>query len=427
MNVQMIIVLCVLAFMVVMLLTNAIPYGITAMTCCCILVFTKVLTLSEAFSGLSNSTTLLVAPMIVVASALGRTSLVRRLRGVMARLRGKSTLVLIAGLLVITIVLSQLMGQIACLTVILTFLQTVESDDKVSPGRLFFLAAVVNTIFTSKIPFGMGATLPGTINSYYQGLVTEDQLLGIGDVFKAMLLPMIAAFIYCLLFYRLIPQSDVDSSQIAAPKENKEMSPRNEKLVLGGFIVIMIGFMFSNQIGKDISNCIPAAVLIFLIWTKAIPRDDAMRSLTSDLVWMIAGMGVISSALSKTGVGELIGNTVLKILGGHPSALLVTIVFCVTAVIMTNFMSNLGTMAILAPIAASTALAGGMNVQAVVLTCTMSAWFAFMLPTGCSGSIMAYGMCGQSPAKLFKFTVPLLLLEMVTLIAGIQIFFPIYG
>ena len=98
MNPQMIIVLCILAFMVVMLLTHKLPYGVTGMICCVLFVLTGVADLSTAFSGLSSSTTILVAPMIVVASALGETSLVRRLRAVMDRLQDKNGFLLVLAL-----------------------------------------------------------------------------------------------------------------------------------------------------------------------------------------------------------------------------------------------------------------------------------------------------------------------------------------
>ena len=80
MSTQLIITLCILAFLVVMLLTHKLPYGVSAMICCVLFVFFGILDLQTAFSGLSNSTTLMIAPMIVVASALGKTSLIARIR-----------------------------------------------------------------------------------------------------------------------------------------------------------------------------------------------------------------------------------------------------------------------------------------------------------------------------------------------------------
>lgn len=427
MSAQMIIVLCILAFMVVMLLTHKLPYGVTAMICCVMFVLTGVADLKTAFSGLSSSTTLMVAPMIVVASAIGKTSLIHRLRSVMGRLQGKNGIVMVLALCLLTIALSQLMGQVACISVMLLFIQTLDDDSDLSPARMLFLVATINCLATSKIPIGMGATMPGTINSYYEGMVGPESLLSITDFFKAGILPLIAGTIYCIVFYKMIPNGSIDKSQVKEVKEQAPISKKDEIVIFAVFAAIMAGFMFTKQLGSDITNVLPAAGVLVFILFNVIPLKEIMATLTGDIVWMIAGMSVISTVLGQTGVGELIGQTVLKILGGNPSGLMVTIVFCVTCTIMTNFLSNMGTMALMSPIAAATALAGGMNVQAVVLTCCVSAWFAFVMPTGCSGAIMAFGIGNHNAFKLMKFTLPLALVVMTALIIGINIFFPIYG
>ncbi len=427
MSTQMIIVLCILAFMVVMLLTHKLPYGVTAMTCCVLFVLTGVADLKTAFSGFSSSTTIMIAPMIVVASALGKTSLIHRLRESMNKLEGKKGIFLVIALCLLTIALSQLMGQVACISVMLLFVQTLDDESDLSPARMLFLVATINCIATSKIPIGMGATMPGTINSYYEGLVGPENLLGITDFCKAGCLPLLAGTIYCVLFYKLIPNGSIDKSQVKDVKEQEALSKKNELIIFGVFATVMAGFMFTKQLGINITNVLPAAGVLVLIIFNVLPLKEIMASLTSDMVWMIAGMSVMSTVLSQSGVGELIGETVLKILGGNPSGLFVTIVFCVACTIMTNFLSNMGTMALMSPIAAATALAGGMNVKAVVLTCCVSAWFAIALPTGCSGAMMAFGIGNHNALKLMKFTLPLLLLLMVSLIIGINLFFPIYG
>lgn len=171
-----------------------------------------------------------------------------------------------------------------------------------------------------------------------------------------------------------------------------------------------------------------AAGVLALIIFKVLPLQEAVKTLTSDMIWMVAGMQVMSNALSSTGVGELIGKAVLKILGSNPSGLVVLIVFTVIATVMTNFLSNIGTMAVLCPIAASTALAGGMNVKAVVLVTAAAAWLtAFVMPTGSSAAIMAYGTGNHNPLKTMRFTLPLVVLLLVSLIISANIFYPIYG
>lgn len=427
MTIEMIIVLAVVVFMVVMLLTRAIPYGVTGMICCVAFVLTGVCDLTTAFSGLSNSTVILVAPMIVVASALGKTSLVHRLRTVLNRLEGKQGIVLVIALYVITLALSQLMGQMACLSIMLMFVQTLDEKSAISPARMLFAVSVINTLWTSKLPIGMGATMPGTINSFYQGMVGPEDLLAITDYFKAGILPAIVGTLYCILCYKLIPTSKLDNSQVREVKEAKAISRRDEIIIFLVFLLVMAGFMFSKQLGSDISNVLPAAGVLILILTKVMSGKEAVSILTGDMVWMVAGMSVVSTVLGTTGVGDLIGNTVLKILGNNPSGLFVVTVFCVVTTIMTNFLSNMGTMALMCPIAAATALAGGMNVKTVVLVAAVSSWFSVALPTGSSGTMLAFGVGNHSAAKLLKFTIPLEIVLMVSLIIGVNLFFPVYN
>ena len=145
------------------------------------------------------------------------------------------------------------------------------------------------------------------------------------------------------------------------------------------------------------------------------------------MVWMVAGVLVFSTAMSQSGAGEYIGNLVLNLLGENPSGLLVTIVFTVVATIMTTFMSNNGTVAILTPIAASTAVAGGMDPRAVVSLVSMASCLAVAFPTGCSAATVAYAVGGFNPIKMLKFTLPYVLIMMVALIISANMFFPVYG
>ena len=60
---ELYIVLAIMAFMIIGFVLNKWPFGLTAMTCCVLLVVTGVYTVPEAFSGLSNQNTVLIAGM----------------------------------------------------------------------------------------------------------------------------------------------------------------------------------------------------------------------------------------------------------------------------------------------------------------------------------------------------------------------------
>lgn len=130
---KLIVTLAVVVFMTISLVIHKVPYGITGMTCVVILAFAGALDAKSAFSGFSNTTVILVATMMVIAGALGKTSVVSRVRKLIGKAQGKKGIVLILILSVITIVLTQLMGMTAVMAILLTFVQTLDPDGELCP------------------------------------------------------------------------------------------------------------------------------------------------------------------------------------------------------------------------------------------------------------------------------------------------------
>lgn len=429
MTMDMIIVLLLLVFVVIALLTHVIPYGVAGMICCVTLVLTGVFTIEESFASMSSGNCIMVACMIVVASALGKLSFIKKLQSKMQQMKGTKRILLLLIIFGFTILLSQFMGSTACLSIMILLVQALDSDSEIQPGRIFFVVAVMNCLWVSRIPIGMGVAMTGIINSLYSGIGGPENMLSTADFLKVGIIPSIIGTVYCLLFYRLIPKTVMNEAAAPAGAQKKDeppLSPVGEAVIWAVFIAVTVGFMFQDVVGSNISNIIPAAGVLVMILFKVLPVKQVTATLSSDMIFMVIGMQTMSSALSATGVDKLIGQGVLKILGSNPSGLMVVIVFCLVATVMTNFMNNMGTMSVLIPIAASTAIAGGYNVRNVVLVVAATAWMmAFVLPTGSSAAIMGFGMGNHNPMKTMKFTLPLIVILVVSLIISANIFYPI--
>ena len=435
MNFNLIITLLVMVFMIVSFVIQKWSYGLTAMTCVVVLTLAGVIDVQTAFSGFSNTTTILIATMIVIAGQLSRTSLISRIRSLMTKAQDKGGILLILLICAFTALLTQLMGMTAVMAIMLLFVQTLKDDDAsgISQSKMIFLCATMICTWFGRFPIGMGAALPLTTNAYYEGLVGGDstQLLGIFDFMKVGLLPSIIGTIYCLFAWRLVPKQELRTDAIdlgAAGKQGGRaaMSQTHEMIVYLGFLVTLVSFFFSNRLGSYV-YLIPAVIVIVFIFSGVMTSREAIAGLTGDMIWMVAGVLVFSTALSRSGAGEYIGDLVLKLLGSNPSGLTVTIVFTAVAVVMTTFMSNNGTVAILTPIAASTAIAGGMDPRAVVSLVSMASCLAIAFPTGCSAATIAFAVGGFNPIKMLKFTLPYNIIMMVSLIISANIFFPVYG
>lgn len=435
MNFNLIITLLVMVFMIVSFVIQKWSYGLTAMTCVVVLTLAGVIDVQTAFSGFSNTTTILIATMIVIAGQLSRTSLISRIRSLMTKAQDKGGILLILLICAFTALLTQLMGMTAVMALMLLFVQTLKDDDAsgISQSKMIFLCATMICTWFGRFPVGMGAALPLTTNAYYEGLVGGDssQLLGIFDFMKVGLLPSIIGTIYCLFAWRLVPKQELRTDAIdlgAAGKQGGRaaMSQTHEMIVYLGFLVTLVSFFFSNRLGSYV-YLIPAVIVIVFIFSGVMTSREAIAGLTGDMIWMVAGVLVFSTALSQSGAGEYIGNLVLKLLGSNPSGLTVTIVFTAVAMVMTTFMSNNGTVAILTPIAASTAVAGGMDPRAVVSLVSMASCLAIAFPTGCSAATIAFAVGGFNPIKMLKFTLPYNIIMMISLIISANIFFPVYG
>ena len=424
---QMIIVLCILAFTIVMMIAHFVPYGVTAMTACALLALTGVFDISTAFSGLCNSTTIIAATMYVIASAIAKTNFMQRIGEKLQVVKEKGDWAVMLVLTLFTIIISQMMGQLPGIMIVLVLIRSIEGSSKISSGRMLFVVCMLSTVWCSKFPIAQGATMPIIANSYIQSMVEPDQLLGLWDICKAGVIPAIAATLWCLFAHRLLPDHDVDSEQVSDTQKKGSIPKRDEYIILGVFLVVTVGFMASNVIGSNIANLLPTIGVLVMLFTKVITVKEALASLTADLIWMIGGMQTLASAMSATGVGDLIGNTVLKLLGSDPSPILVIAVFCIATTIITNLMADWGTVSLMLPIAASTAQVAGLNVATIAAVVTVSAWFAIALPTGSTSTMVAYGTGNYNPFETMKFTLPLVIICCASLIISVPLLFPVFA
>lgn len=344
----------------------------------------------------------------------------------MEKIKGKSGIAFIIFLFLVTIVLAQLMGRTAIISIIALFLVSLDDNDEICASRMIFAAFSVMAAWSLKFPVGLGATMSATANAYYEGIINNPDLMLLpGDFLKVAFLPATALTVYALFAWKLIPQHGVNTASVKEVKASEGISRRDELIINTVFIVVLIGFLFGAKIGS-LMYVIPAAGVLVLIYTKVLSTKEAVNSLTGDMVWMIAGVLVMSDAIGKSGVGDMIGNSLLNLLGEHPSGIVVLLVFAVTTIVMTTFMSNTGTSAVLTPIAASLSMVAGMDPRGIVLIINIASIMAIAFPSGSAECALAFAIGQHEPGKLLKYTVPYLLIAVITLVISANIFFPVY-
>jgi len=425
---EMYIVLGVTLFMMVSFVLHKVPFGVTTMTCCAILAVTGVVDLPTAFSGFGNKIVVLIAPMLALSAVLPRTSMISNISKTLNAMKGKRGMLLVAFFFLIGAVFAQFIPNTASITILVVFLSTLDDSGEITANRLLLPLLGILCAWKFRFPIGMGAANFATLNGMYGGIITDPKYaLKMLDPFIYSLIPIAVLTIYCLFAWRLMPKDDqIDRTALKESKSHTMLSHSQEIIVYAVFAGVML-LMLLNQWTGSLLYLAPGLGVLVLIYTKIINVDDAVKNMTSDMVWMIAGVLVVADALGKSGAGNLVGELILAILGKNPSSMFVMLLFSAATVIMTTFMSNMATETVLIPIAASVALAGGWDPRGIILTIGMANMLAVGFPSGSGEAAVCFAAGGYNPVKVMKFTVPYIILGIISSAVAANIMFPIYG
>ena len=422
---QTIIVLLIALLMIVLFVSNKFSYGLVTMTCCALLCLTGVCSVETAFSGLSNKIIILMAGMFVLSAALAKTSFTRKLQDMMRLMRGKKDTALVAIMCICVAIMVQFMPCTATLALMMTFTAALGTDGDVTESRVLLPLLVMTGTFWNATPLGFGATAYATMNAMVEGFVDESMLFTIFDKAKVAIFPAIISLVYCLMCWRNMPKYEIETDAAAPGTSKNDAAPytkTQETIIYVLFIAVMIILMFF----QNYSYIAPVVAILVLAYTKIMDLKEIVRNMTIPTIWMTAGILVISTCISNSGAGTIIGNTVLNILGGTQNQWIIMIAFALTTVIMTSFMSNIATYMILTPIAASVAAACGADMRALVLIVNIGSYYAWFFPTGSNQAAMVFAAAKYNPLKIAKFTIPCLLISTAALIVSASFWFPMF-
>lgn len=120
-------------------------------------------------------------------------------------------------------------------------------------------------------------------------------------------------------------------------------------------IITTLFFMFS-RVRADL---IALFSLLTLVLTGVISIGDALQGFSNSVVIMIAGLFIVGGGIFRTGLAKMAGNLLLKWAGKNETKLLILLMLIVA--ILSAFMSNTGTVAVLMPVVVSIALSMGVS------------------------------------------------------------------
>ena len=418
----MIITLILLAFAIVMFVLEKIPLALTSMIVCIALVVTGVLSIEEAFEGFIDTNVILFVAMFIVGGALFETGMANKLGGIVTKF-AKTERQLIVTIMVVVGAMSGFLSNTGTAAVLIPVVIGIAAKSGYSRSKLL-------------MPLVFAAAMGGNISLIGApgNLIAQAALQDIGLNFAffdygKIGLPMLVAGIlfFATIGYKLLPDKPSVKTETTFDEEEdySNVPAWKQYLALVILVLTILAMIFEDVIGINlaISGGIGA---ILLILTGVISEKQAIRSIDMQTIFLFGGTLSLAKALEVTGAGEKIAEVVIGMIGDNASPFLLLVVVFVLACVMTNFMSNTATTALLVPISISIAQGMGADPSAVVMATVIGGSCAYATPIGMPANTMVLAPGGYKFTDYVKAGLPLILVSTVVSLILLPVFFPFY-
>ena len=423
--------LCVLAVAAFLFVTELIPLAVTAMAACTALGILGVLPSKQVYAGLSNSTVVLFGGMFVIGAAMFKTGLAETIGLAVVRKAGTKEVPLMGAIMLVTIILSSVSsntGTVACLMPVV--IGIAQAANIPASKELMPLAVAANV--------GGTITMIGTPpNVIVTGALSAAGLPSFGFFEFALIgVPLsIIVLLYTLTIGRkTIPVKNagaMDAAAVEAAKKEAGASDDNApksktKMWISG--LILIGVVVAMALNLKTVPLQTAAVTgaILCVITGCLKEKEAYAGIDWVTIFLFAGMLSVATAMDKTGAGKLIADTVVGMMGENPNPIVLCAVLYLISNVLTQFMSNTASAALLAPIGISIAQSIGADPKPVLMAIGIAASMAYATPMATPPNTLVLGPGGFSFNDYVKVGVPLCVITFIASVIIIPIFWPFF-
>lgn len=196
---------------------------------------------------------------------------------------------------------------------------------------------------------------------------------------------------------------------------------KKDKMIIS--ILIITAVIVSASLG--IFPIVKAAVIgsVLAVLTGCISLEEAYKAINWKVIFLFAGVLILSLALEKTGCAEIISSFIITAAGGIGNKGLVSVFFLLT-LFFTNFMSNNAIAALLVPVALITAESLGISARPFIMAVIFAATLSFMTPVSYQTNTMVSGPGNYKFSDYLKVGGPLNLIIWILASLLIPILFP---
>ena len=431
-----IITLCVLAVAAFFFITELIPLAVTAMAACTALGIFGVLPPKLVYAGLSDSTVVLFGGMFVIGAAMFRTGLAQTIGEFVVSKAGTKEVPLMFAIMFVTAALSSVSsntGTVACLMPVVIGICT--AGNLPNARQLMPLAFAANV--------GGMITMIGTPpNVIIVGALKAANLPAFGFFEFAWIgIPMtVAGILYCLFLGRfLLPKDRRETGEISEEDKkaleeaaaeagaSDDKAPKSvTKMWISGLILIaVVCAMYLDLKTVPLQTAAVTGAILCVI-TGCLKEKEAYAGIDWVTIFLFAGMLSVATAMDKTGAGKMIADSVVGLMGANPNPYMVAGILFLISCVLTNFMSNTASAALLAPIGISIAQSIGADARPVLMCLGIAASCAFCTPMGTPPNTLILGPGEYSFNDYVKFGFPFSIIALILCVVIVPMVWPFF-
>lgn len=400
--------------------TEIIPLAVTAMGASIALGLLGVLTPSQVFSGLSNSTVVLFAGMFVIGAAMFQTGLAQQIGIRVVKSAGTDENKLMGALMIITVALSSISSNTATVACLMPVVIQICAAAKIPVARQLMALAIAANV-------GGTITMIGTPPNILMSATLQASGLEPFGFFEFAFIGIplsVAGIIYMLTIgKKLCPAGHIDKIEEEAddkPKDYKKMI-----ICAAILIAVVFGMAFEGSIGAPM-HMVAVIGALACILTGCLTEKQAYRGIDWVTIFLFAGMLPLAEAMDKSGAGKLIADFVVSLMGDNPSPMIIVVAMFILSCGLTQFMSNTAAAALLAPIGISIAQSIGASPYPVLMAIGIAASCAFTTPVATPPNTLILVPGRFKFMDYVKVGVPLVFVSLIVCCIVIPFFWPFY-
>jgi sodium-dependent dicarboxylate transporter 2/3/5 len=386
-------------------MTQALPLTVTALLPFLAFPLFGIMSANATAAAYYSPILFLVLGGAIIALAIERTGLHRRLALAIVARGGTSPRAMLLAFMAATAIISMIVSNTATTLIMIPIAVAVLRAAQIEVGHAdgFAGALAMGIAFAASIG-GLGTLVGSPTNAIAAGIIGRTTGLHIDFLTWAIYgLPLVAVAIplcwWILLKVQRVQPTDFDPAAALAgigeagswSTAEKRLVPLIATVVLAWILIPLLTPYLPNDALTDGTIAIAGAILLFVIpdgTGRALLNWDEANRAPWGVIMMFGGGLALAAGMGESGLGDWLGVALQPLKMVHP--LLVALVLVAIVVAITEFASNVAAASAIIPVVAGVISATGIDPILLALPAAWAASWGFMLPSGTGPNAIAW-------------------------------------